>query len=77
MTLPIDYIAAVGALGLSLGVFALISTLVRGTAKLRGGRTISRTRNPRLYRANIVAILLLILISAGLVYLGVVARHQI
>jgi hypothetical protein len=71
---PGKYIAVLGVVGLSLGVFALASTLIRGTAILRGGRGISRTRNPRLYGANIVGILALIIISAWLVYLGILGR---
>jgi hypothetical protein len=63
-------VSVLGAIGFYLAGFALLRTLVTRTAKLRGGRRISRWRNPRLYWTNLAALCATVLISAGLIYFG-------
>jgi len=65
-------ISGVGLSGLMLGGYALARTVVTGTATLRGGRRISRARNAQLYWCNVAALCALLLISAGLIFLGMI-----
>jgi hypothetical protein len=63
-------IIGLGILGMIVGIYGLATTISTERATLRGGRKITRAHNPTLYWANVAAIGVLILISAGLIYLG-------
>jgi hypothetical protein len=63
-------ISGLGAIGFLFAGVALVRTLVTRTATVRGGRRISRWRNPRLYWTNLAALCVTVLISAGLFYFG-------
>jgi hypothetical protein len=63
-------VSGLGAIGFFFAGFALIRTLVTRTATTRGGRRISRWRNPGLYWTNLAALCATVLISAGLIYFG-------
>jgi hypothetical protein len=64
-------IVGLGILGLLMAAHGLTKTLITGTATLRGGRKISRSRFPRLYWSNVAALCVLLQISAGLIWIGV------
>jgi hypothetical protein len=61
-------VSGLGAIGLAFAGVGLIRTLVTRNATLRGGRRISKWRNPRLYWTNLAALWLTVLICAGLIY---------
>ena len=63
-------LAAAGSAGLWLGVRALAKTLNTGKARLRGGRWITRSRNPGLFRSNVAALCTLILLMLCLLYIA-------
>jgi hypothetical protein len=63
-------IGGMGLLGLLLGGIALVTTFATGTAILRGGRRISRTRNAGLYWTNVAALCLLLMMSGVMIFLG-------
>jgi hypothetical protein len=65
---PNGYVEILGVGGMCLGLYGLIHTFTSRAAVLRGGRRVTRERNPHLYWANVLAICALILISAGLAY---------
>jgi len=65
-------ISGLGVLGAIAGIYALAMTIATQAATLRGGRRISLKNEPSLYWANFAALCLLVIISAGLIYLGVV-----
>jgi predicted Co/Zn/Cd cation transporter (cation efflux family) len=67
------FAAALGLLGSVLGSYGIYSTIATRTAILRGGRRISRQRNPSLYWANFTALCLLVAISMALIYIGLKA----
>ena len=64
------FAAGLGLLGSVLGGYGLYSTITTRTAVLRGGRRVSLQSNPSLYWANFTALCVLIVISMGLIYLG-------
>ena len=59
-----------GSAGLWLGARTLVKTLETGKARLRGGRTITRARNPGLFRTNVAALCTLILLMLCLLYIA-------
>jgi hypothetical protein len=64
------FAAAVGALGSILGAYGLYGTMRTRTAVLRGGRRVSLLRSPSLYWVNFAALCLLVVMSMGMIYLG-------
>jgi hypothetical protein len=64
---------ALGAVGLVFGVSTLVTTIKSGTARLRGGRRVTAIRQPYLFRANLVALWVAVLIFIAMIYLGVTA----
>jgi hypothetical protein len=61
---------AVGVLGSILSGTTLVRTINSGSARLRGGRRVTATRQPYLFRANLVALWVAILIFVGMIYVG-------
>jgi hypothetical protein len=49
-----------GLLGLGFASYTLSKTLRSGTARLRGGRRITRTRNPAQFWMNVLALCVLL-----------------
>jgi hypothetical protein len=69
--MSVGFFAAVfGALGSILGAYGLYGTIRTRTAVLRGGRRVSLLRSPSLYWINFAALCLLVVMSMGLIYLG-------
>jgi hypothetical protein len=64
------FLIAIGVIGSILGVATLVRTIYSGTARLRGGRRVTATRQPYLFRANLIALWIAILVFVGLLYLG-------
>ena len=64
------FLIAIGVIGSILGVATLVRTINSGTARLRGGRRVTATRQPYLFRANLIALWVAILVFVGLLYLG-------
>ena len=64
------FLIALGVVGSVLGVTTLVTTINRGSARLRGGRRVTRLRQPYLFRANVVALWFAILVFVGMLYLG-------
>ena len=63
-------LALIGLVGLGLGGYALLKSLRTGTARLRGGRKITRERNPRLFWTNVIALCVLLALSLWLLFLA-------
>jgi hypothetical protein len=61
---------AVCVIGLFCSVTTLVRTINSGAARLRGGRRVTATRHPYLFRANLVALWVAILVFVGMLYLG-------
>jgi hypothetical protein len=61
---------AVCVIGLFCSVTTLVRTINSGAARLRGGRRVTATRQPYLFRANLVALWVAILVFVGMLYLG-------
>jgi hypothetical protein len=61
---------ALGVVGAILSVTTLVKTINSGCARLRGGRRMTVTRQPYLFRANFVALWVAILVFVGTLYLG-------
>ena len=59
-----------GALGICASTFELVKTWRTGSARLRGGRRVLRTRNSGLYWTNFAALCVLLVLSLGLVYVA-------
>jgi hypothetical protein len=51
----------------------LVTTVKGGTARLREGRRITAARQPYLFRANLVALCVVVLIFIAMIYLGLTA----
>jgi len=64
-------IVGAGILGLPMAAHGPTKTFITGTATLRGGRKISRSRFPLLYWSNVAALCALLQISAGPIWIGV------
>ncbi|HYM18894.1 MAG TPA: hypothetical protein VEU06_10045 [Micropepsaceae bacterium] len=58
-----------GVLAFCMGAYAIMATLRSGTARLRGGRKVTRAKNPALYWTNVVA--LGVLMGLSLVLIGI------
>ena len=63
-------LALIGLIGLGLGGYTLIKTVRTGTARLRGGRRITKQRHPRPFWTNVIALSVLLVISLWLLYLA-------
>jgi len=61
-------VTGLGVIGVLFAGFSLLRTLVTRTASVRGGRRITRWRNPRLYWTNLAALCMTVGIFAGLIY---------
>ena len=64
-------VGLLGLIGLGFGSYTLSKTLRSGSARLRGGRRITRARQPLLFWANAVALCVLLAVSLGLIVAGV------
>ena len=64
------FLIAIGVIGSILSVTALVRTINSGAARLRGGRRVTATRQPYLFRANLVALWVAILVFVGMLYAG-------
>jgi hypothetical protein len=61
-----------GVCGFGAGAYAMIAALRSGSARLRGGRKVTRAKTPYIYWTNIVALCVLMLLS--LVVIGIAAH---
>jgi len=59
----------VGVASFGAAAFGLVKTLRSGTARLRGGRKVTRTKNPVLYWTNVAA--LGVLMALSLIVIGI------
>ena len=60
-----------GLLVLGFGGYTLSKALRSGAARLRGGRRITRTRNPVQFWVNVAALCVVLALSLGLLVAGV------
>jgi len=67
-------IGLLGLLGLGFGSHSLLKTLRGGTARLRGGRRITRTRHSMLFWANVAALCVLLAVSLTLLIASIIGR---
>ena len=63
-------LALLGVAGFALSAYSLQTTLKTGTAHLRGGRRITRTHNPSLFWTNVIGLCVALVMSLGLLYVG-------
>jgi len=59
----------VGVASFGAAAYGLVKTLQSGTARLRGGRKVTRSKNPALYWANVAALAALMVLS--LIVIGI------
>ena len=59
-----------GLIGSVVAVTTLVRTINSGTARLRGGRRVTATRHPYLFRSNLAALWVAILVFVAMLYVG-------
>jgi hypothetical protein len=61
---------AAGVPGIFFGLHSLAQTLKTGKTRLRGGRTITRTRNPWTFRASVAGLCMFILLMLYILFIA-------